>query len=327
MPAKKIQLLTKRDFSAILNDKVEFLGRNFIRYSKAFIYFIMPQILLMMAIVTYFIHEFIKVLAGIGSIRTMHTFDIQLISSSLAMVFVLVILFSIVYMMQNLLCYEYIFLYESKDDPSEITMEGLWQNIRDNILFMFTSYLGYLFVALIFAAVNAAFIYAVAMAVPVLGVLLIFGLFLVWIYLGIPISMFFIVRLRERLGIFESFARCFQLVKGNWWRTFGILIIVAISSYIMQAVVVAPLSIINTVASMHRIFQSPQDPTAMFTPLYGITQAVSMAVGVYFSAILCFTISINYYSLVESTDNISLQKEIENIGKTPDPEYKQEGEY
>ena len=327
MSAKKIQFLKKKDFGAVLNDTVEFTRRNFTKYSKAFLYFIMPQILVMMGIVTYFMNEFSKFLGGIGTIRNRQSFDWEMISSSLALGLILMVLFLIVYMIQSLLCYEYVLLYDSKDDPSEITLEELWQKIRDNIVLMITSYLGYFFVVFVFIAMNGAFLYYVAKAIPALAVLLGFVLFFVWMYLGIPTGMFFIVRLRERLGIFESFRRCFQLIKGNWWRTLGILIIAGIVSSIMQAVIVAPLSILNAVATFHRMVQSSQNPSGMFTPLYGITQAVSMAVGIYFSAILCFTISINYFSLVENTDNISLQKEIENIGKASDPEYKQEGEY
>ena len=65
----------------------------------------------------------------------------------------------------------------------------------------------------------------------------------------------------------------------------------------------------------------------MYTPMYGITQALSMAVGIFFSSIVCVATAINYYSLVESTDNTSLQQEIERIGEKPDPEYRQEGEF
>ena len=327
MYPQKIQLLVKKDFGAVLNDTAEFITRNFAKYSKAFLYFIMPQILVMMGIVTYFMNEFSRFLGGIGTIRTRHAFDIDMLSSSLALGLILIVLFSVVYMIQSLLCYEYVLLYDSKDDPSEITMEGLWQKIRDNILLMATSYLGYFFVVVVFMVINGAFLYFVAKAIPALAVLLGFVLFFVWMYLGISTGMFFIVRLREGLGIFESFLRCFRLIRGHWWRTFGILIIAGIVSSIMQAVIVAPLSILNAVATLHRVVQSPQDPAAMFTPLYGITQAVSMAVGIYFSAILCFANSINYFSMVESTDHVSLQREIENIGKAPDPQYKQEGEY
>jgi len=68
--------------------------------------------------------------------------------------------------------------------------------------------------------------------IPVFGILaIIFGS----IYLSVSISLFAVIIVHEEAGIFESISRSFKLIKGSWWKTFGLYIvfyfIIAFSSY------------------------------------------------------------------------------------------------
>ncbi len=65
-----------------------------------------------------------------------------------------------------------------------------------------------------------------------IGVIIILSLFFFFIpgiFLGIVLSLFGIVLIREQNGVVNAFSRCFDLVMGNWWQTFFIL---AVSSLI-----------------------------------------------------------------------------------------------
>jgi hypothetical protein len=135
------------------------------------------------------------------------------------------------------------------------------------------------------------------------------------------------IRLREGLGIFASLGRCFTLVRHHWWRTFGILMVMGLAASALHMMVMAPLTAPDIITTFQRLKDHPGDTSSMYTPMYGITQSLSLAVGIFFSSMVCVAIAINYYTLVESTDNTSLIEEIERIGEKPDPEYKQEGEF
>ncbi len=68
--------------------------------------------------------------------------------------------------------------------------------------------------------------------IPVFGILaIIFGS----IYLSVSLSLFAVIIVHEEVGIFEAISRSFKLIKGAWWKTFGLYIvfyfIIAFSSY------------------------------------------------------------------------------------------------
>jgi hypothetical protein len=320
---KKIQLLKRRDFSLILNDATEFSTKSFGKYSKAFLYFVMPPLLVLMAVIAYMFNDFSRMIAGMR----MRAFDMSVLAPVMSFGIIIFILASLVSIVQNLLAYEYILLYEKSEDPSEITVEGLWAMVKQDFVYMMASYLGILLLFVVFMSVSAGAVALLMYASRALGALLIFALFFLWIYMLMPLSNFFMVRLRERRGIIDSVGRCFALARGKWWRTFGLVFIVTLVVSFMQAVAVAPLSITNTVITFHKLSSLKTDPTAIYTPLYALTQSLSIAVSIYLSAIVAFTMGINYFSLVESTDNTSLLDEIQSIGAKTETGYNQEGEY
>jgi hypothetical protein len=162
----------------------------------------------------------------------------------------------------------------------------------------------------------------------VLSGLFIFIMFFVWAYLSIAMSNYFMIIIREKVGVVEALRRCFILIKGQWWRTFGVFIVITILTWVLHIVCLLPFTAINVISKIHSISANGlQAASATDGTLSAITQALSMAVSFYLSAFMSFAISINYYSLVENTDHTSLLEEIGQIGEKPDPEYKQEGSY
>lgn len=321
---KKVQLLKRRDFGSILNDTFAFLSENMKRYSKAFLYVVMPPLLVLMVVMTFLFNE---LGVAMTSLQHMHGFDFQSLSSFFSVYAVMIVLWSVVYLLQSLLIYEYLLLYEAQDESNEITTEALWAAMKADLMQMVGSYLGLIALIVLFFAINVGIVALVMTASKVLGGFLIFALVLAWIYLFLPISNFYMIRLRERLGILESLSRCFTLIRSNWWRTLGVLTIMGMAASALQMVVTAPLSVTDLVTTFQRIKSHSTDMSGMYTPAHSITQAISMAVGLFVSTIVSVATAINYYSLVESTDNTSLLSEIDRIGEKPDPEYKQEGEF
>ncbi|MCU4176282.1 hypothetical protein [Carboxylicivirga sp. N1Y90] len=133
------------------------------------------------------------------------------------------------------------------------------------------------------------------------------------IYLGIVLSLIFMVKTVENKGFSRNWSRCFELIKGNWWNTFGLLII---------------LSIIVGVSSS--IFTMP-------TMIYSFTKGITMAQGgegefdkkimIVFSLISTFAsymiysviylgIGFQYYSLAARDNSQSILERINKIGES-----------
>jgi len=97
------------------------------------------------------------------------------------------------------------------------TLQRYWQ------LFGFIA----LFFVLVFAWVIALVIGLILIVIPGL-VVLCFG-----VYLAIRWSMSLAAMMAENIGPIQGFSRSWNLVKGQWWRTFGVLLVVGI----LQAVI------------------------------------------------------------------------------------------
>jgi hypothetical protein len=291
-------------------------------YLRAFLVIVMPPLLLTMILATFMMNDMQHALKQIRYYGFDTGFLYRIIPSYLGLILAL----SISFLLQSLLSFKLILFYEDREDPSLITTGELWQEIKADLGYMIASYFSLFFIMLFVMIACAGLIAMVFVASKALGVILIIIAFFLLIYFSIPLNTFYLIRLRERLGVFESISRCFKLVKGNWWRTFGIIMIMSMASLALRTMVSAPFASADLVTTIRQIQEHRVDPDAMQTS-NGISQAVSIAASVLFAFLVTVGTAVNYYTQVESTDHIGLMGEIESIGEKPDPEYKQDGEY
>ncbi len=96
----------------------------------------------------------------------------------------------------------------------------------------------------------------------------------VWIGLKLMVAPAAIVV--ERVGVYDGLLRSWQLTKNNWWRIFGITLVVAIMVGVITQIVQIPVSIassaLGSVVSPH-----PDADTISSTLI--ITTVISMAIG------------------------------------------------
>ncbi len=139
----------------------------------------------------------------------------------------------------------------------------------------------YLLIFLVVAAVMViAFIFmAISFAVDfillkVFGVLSIITGYCVVIYLAILWSFGPVAIGYENLNVIDSFKRSAQLVRGNWWRVFGIIFLFSVLAQFALSLVTTPLSFIVFwdffVEMFSLIGSNPADfePTEMFKDLF-----------------------------------------------------------
>lgn len=126
-----------------------------------------------------------------------------------------------------------------------------------------------LIVAACFRAVSAAYLgqevrareslrFAVTRMIPLLVALLLVTLALIpafllllvpGIWLGVRLSMTFPAIVFERLGPLAGMARSFRLVKGHWWRTFGVFLVAVLLMFVLSFALGAVLGIVTGVVA------------------------------------------------------------------------------
>ncbi len=110
------------------------------------------------------------------------------------------------------------------------------------------------------------------------------GLATVWVYVRLLLAP--VALILENAGVITSMRRSLALVKGAWWRTFGIYLLGSILATVVGQVLTIPFSIIGGIASV-----GSMDETSTSFPL---TYTISTSLGVLVSTmvVLPFTAGI-----------------------------------
>lgn len=130
------------------------------------------------------------------------------------------------------------------------------------------------------------------------------------IYLSIPISLLFIVSLREKLPLYPALSRCFELVKGNWWSVFFFYILLGICEGFIMLVFYIPSFVINFAEIFHQAKTSPRVPgVSTATILTGLL----VTIGYMVYALAYVGMSFQYHSLVEQKNATGLLEKLDSV--------------
>lgn len=162
---------------------------------------------------------------------------------------------------------------------------------------------------------------------PILGLSILFGIGLVigFIFLIIP-GLFLLTRwsmvmpsvIIDGNSILDSFGKSNDLVKGNSWPVFGMLIVLGIISYAISLAITMPAGIIFGVDAFMQ-FSDPDNLDA--TQLFGwkfVLVMVFGAIGSMAGQLVYYAgLAFQYFSLVEAKESRGLLNEIEEAGQNP----------
>lgn len=133
------------------------------------------------------------------------------------------------------------------------------------------------------------------------------------IYLGVVFSLVAPILVFEDAGLGQALSRSFEIIKRNWWKTFGILFVGAVIVYIFSIILSIPLIISAAVKSFHAISNHGQPQ--ILSPGYLIASTIiSMIQTCAYSLVIIF-ISIQYFSLVEEKERPTLQAKIDRLNE------------
>lgn len=126
-----------------------------------------------------------------------------------------------------------------------------------------------------------------------------FAGFLGLFYAGVPLYMVFIIQLYEDVGPMEAIKRSFKLIRGNWWMTFGLILVLSILLALVAMPVTASLSLSGT----------------MGLPALILGQIVLAAVGTLVNTPLWVAVGLQYFNITDMSSPVDYMDEaIDQIG-------------
>lgn len=181
------------------------------------------------------------------------------------------------------------------------------------------AYLIFFILVFVFAGVIAALetttdssgVAAVGVVILILALIvgLMFMLLLPFAYLTTRWLVAPVVIMTERQGPIEALRRSWRLTKGNFWRLFGLLVLLFILN---SLVLVLPLTLIQfvTITVM---------PLQMIGPLNGVWSALNYLISVLWYPLLALTLTLVYYDLRVRKESYDLELRIQAVESSARP--------
>lgn len=282
-----LEFKKRRDFGQIINDTFAFIRQNFKPLLTTYAIFCGLFVLATLAAMLLQQYKMVNIIND-GNVS--RSYGRNPLGSTFGIEYFLTILFSVFsYTSMSVAIHSYIAIYIQKGNQAP-TIDEVWGYFKHYFFRVFGSSIALLLLLAI------GFIFCV------------FPFF--WLF---PfVSMIFPIMIIENGSLAYSFNRSFQLIKNNFWVTFGTLIIVWIIVQACMTMVVLPTSLFNMVGMFsHKNPQMSLTLTMITTVLQALCQV--------FFIIPIITITLAYFSLVEQKENLGLMERIEQFGTSEKP--------
>lgn len=274
MDQSKIEFRKVRDFGGLLNVTFDYIKKNFKVLFKSNLLISAPAILLA------------GVFMGLYQSSMFNFTDFQDLQQ-IGIPFLIGMFFTVLsYLIITVVTYSHLIIYKQTENGI-FDIEDVWQMVKKNFFMILFTGIGYT-VAVVFG-----FIFLI---IP-------------GIYLLVALSLIFIVRLEEGLGFFDAISRCTKLISGNWWFTFGLIIVVGIIQGFLGFILYIPNYIVTFFIAFTGV---DSESSGLNRTLYIISSIIS-SLSVLLYAISTTAIAFQYYNLVERKEAPGLLQQIEEI--------------
>ncbi|MGY2131731.1 hypothetical protein ACW9KT_05860 [Hymenobacter sp. HD11105] len=205
--------------------------------------------------------------------------------------------------------YGYLLLCLNRTDQSaEIEVSEVWAVVRRRFVgtLLATFGLGVVLVATCVPLIGSFFLMQITgPIIAVLAPVFYLGLF----YVMFALSLFHIIWVREELGFFATLRRCFYLIWGKWWSTFGLILVMGIIIGMMSIVFFIPQSFLN-VSTLLTPNSTP--PNSL---LVVATNTLSSMALIMLYPLLFLALAFQYFNLVERKEGEGLRTLVGRIGQ------------
>lgn len=315
--------LKERDFGQKIEASFDFIRGHFRPLGRALLYIVLPLTLvqgiaqgLMMTKMTGL---FGKAMQNSRVVRRGGEVDshlnLEMVGFLSSPEYVLALLTGlVVFTLLVLTVYGYLVLRLEKATPEEeVTVPEVWALVRRRFLGTMLSFFG---LGLVFGAGTGACVAALALLTTFLGQTagIILGIFLVYgvlFYMAVAFSLFFIIWLRERRGFFASLRRCFTLIWGKWWSTFGLIMVMGIIVGMLAMVVFGLTTLISS--PFAALSAAGAEPSRLLAVVAGCLNSTAL-LALY--PLLLLAIAFQYFNLVERKEGESLAGLVAQLGSS-----------
>ncbi|GAB3306776.1 hypothetical protein [Hymenobacter tenuis] len=221
----------------------------------------------------------------------------------------------------HLVVYGYVVLNASKTDPeTPVTPADVWQVVKSRFLGMIGSFLG---LGLLFTVGALAISMAIGLVSAALSALLgswvifltVFVIYIAMIYAMVALSLYFVIWLREGRGFIGSVKRCFQLIWGKWWSTFGLIMVMTMMLWLIMLLVVVALSAIGLPFTELMTGGGATEISSLSRILLIVYSGIQVLVSLAFYPLVMIAISFQYFNLVERREGEGSRLLLDSIGQ------------
>jgi hypothetical protein len=318
-----------RDFSKKMNASFEFVRQNFKPLAKSIIFIAGPPVIIASVIMGSFVGDFMD-LATLNLQRgDSSPFFNQFGSLSFWLEILLMISFFMISGVATIATINnYIILYEEKKS-NKVDVSEVWAKVRET----FPMYLGTMFLfTIVIMLAYVVMLIPVFLLAAISAWLIFFGVIFFMVaavYVTISLSLVFFVRNYEKAGFAASLFRSFNLVKGKWWSTFGlIMILYTIVGFVSNFVFMIPYYAVMIPMMLHNVnepsvAQSGGNMAIFITIFFAVFYLVQMVLYTFPNVGIAF----QYFNLVEMKEARGLMEGIETFDQPPTPPSSQDEHY
>ncbi len=318
MTTEKIVFRQTRDFGQKLNATFEFIKQNFKPLVGA-IFRVMWMPLLLVAVIYGGIYF------GLWNLTQGDFSDpsmiVWIVLGAIAGGFLMVIYLALYYGV----IYEYIKAYMGSE-LGQVSVSEVTSAVRNNLGSHVTTILAMIGIMVVLSIVPLVAMVLMFEDQPVIGVFMMFAFMGVLFYIYVCLSLFIVIRVHEKLSIRDSISRSFEIIKGKWWSTFGLILVCGLIQGFMSYLVFIPYYIIIFVMGFSGGFEIfLQDPSlegtaAGFIAISIIFYTLYIIVALIMSCLTYIAIAFQYYNLVELKEARGLMDKIENFASADEDE-------
>ena len=300
MTQNKIEFMRYRDFGQILNSTFEFIRQNFLPLLKSLIFIVGPFLLIT------------GILLGFYQKSVLTIFNITSFSQTGIIALLLIILIFLVTQMMLTTVYSFILIYLSKTEFTPISIEEIWDSVKQHFYKVLGLNTVIFFLFLIYLTVFLLIIVAVSGGTSGsgLGIFLFFILFILLVFIMVKMCLAYMIMLYERIGIWASIQRSFYLTKNKWWFSFGLIFVLSLIQSLMGFIFQIPQYIIMVTTMFNSLDGS--GVSGVTEILIMLTSIIAAFQYLLFSLII-IALAFLYFSLVEQKEGKGLIERIESI--------------